>query len=159
MYAGLGSLNGALPIILTIDSPTQIVGKQPTYRIQNASPGAQVFWSSEKDGKSTGELRAAYGNVVEANGSLEITGGNWSTDNVGNWRKEVEIQNPDGSVSTASVYFQVVPAQSASVPVINSNSSFLQTPLTYIGDFAITPMTVALGLGGVWLAKQLRIIK
>lgn len=155
----LGYLTGALPITLTIDSQIQVVGKQPTYRITNATPGAQTYWSSEKDGKSTGELRAAYGNAIEANGSLEITGGNWRTDDVGNWRKEVEIANPDGSVSTASVYFQVVPAQSVQTPVINSNSSFLSTPLTYLGDFAVTPLTIGFVVGGVWLAKQLRLIK
>lgn len=159
MY-GLGSLNGALPIGLSIDSGAQIVGKQPTYRITNATPGAQVYWSSEKDGKATGELRAAYGDVIESNGSLEITGGNWRTDDVGNWRKEIEIANPDGSVSTASVYFQVLPAQAAaSIPVVNTGAGFFQTSLFNIGDFQVTPLTVALTLGGVWLAKQLRLIK
>lgn len=156
----LGSLNGALPIGLSIDSTTQIVGKQPTYRIVNASPGAQVYWSSEKDGNATGELRAAYGQTIEANGSLEITGGNWRQEDEGRWRKAVEIPNPDGTVSEASVYFQVLPAQAAApIPVVNTGSSFFQTPLTYIGDFAITPLTVGWALGGVWLAKQLRLIK
>lgn len=155
----LGYLNAALPISLSIDSPTQIVGKQPTYRITNASPGAQVYWSSEKDGKATGELRAAYGNVIEANGSLEITGGNWRTDDVGNWRKEIEIANPDGSVSTASVYFQVIPQQATVAPVINTGSDFFSNPLFYLGDFAITPKVIGLGVLGIWGAKQLRLIK
>lgn len=160
MYGtGLGYLAGPLAIGLSIDSPTQVVGKQPTYRITNASPGAQTYWSSEKDGKSTGELRAAYGNAIEANGSLEITGGNWRTDDVGQWRKEVEIANPDGTTSNASVYFTVLPQQSASAPVINTSSDFFSNPLFYLGDFAITPKTIGLGVLAIWGAKQLRLIK
>jgi hypothetical protein len=60
MY-GLGYLGAALPVSFVINSPVQYVGKQPTYRISNATPGAQVYWSSYKDGKDTGEVRAAYG--------------------------------------------------------------------------------------------------
>lgn len=159
--AGLGWLGTALPISLSINSPVQVVGKQPTYSIVNATPGAQTYWSSYKDGKDTGEVRAAYGQTIEANGSLEITGGNWSSNDIGVWMKEVEIPGPDGALSRAQVVFQVVPAAAAQpqAPVINTGSSFFQTPLTYIGDFAITPVTVLLGVGGVWLAKQLRLIK
>lgn len=157
---GIGWLGAALPIGLSIDSTAQIVGKQPTYRIVNASPGAQTYWSSYKDGKDTGEVRAAYGQTIEANGSLEITGGNWTDNDIGTWQKEVEIANPDGTVSRAVVVFQVLPAQAAvQTPVINTSSNFFSTPLTYIGDFAITPTTVLLAVGAIWGAKQLRLIK
>ena len=159
MNYGLGFIGASLPTTLSINSTTQVVGSQPVYRIANATPGAQVYWSSEKDGASTGETRAAYGSVISANGSLEIAGGNWRAEDVGRWRKEIEIPNPDGTVSTASVYFNVVPEATAPAPVINTGASFFQTPLTYVGDFAITPVTIGLVVGGVWLAKQLRLIK
>lgn len=148
----------AISTSLSIDSPTQIVGKQPIYRIVGALPGAPVYWSSEKDGKATGEVRNIWG-TVDANGTLEITGGNWRTEDVGNWRKEIEIANPDGTTSNASVYFTVIPQQAAVAPVINTGSDFFSNPLFYLGDFAITPKVVGLGVIALWGAKQLRLIK
>ena len=155
MYGlGLGSISTSL----TIDSPVQIVGKQPVYRIQGGLPGAPVFWSSELNGKPTGEVRNIWG-TVEANGTLEITGGNWRTEDVGNWRKEIEIPNADGTTSNASVYFQVVPQQTAQSPVINTSSDLFSNPLFYLGDFAVTPKWIGLGVIGIWAAKALKIIK
>ena len=158
---GIGWLGAtALPIGLSIDSGTQIVGKQPTYRIVNATPGAQVLWSSKKNGTATGEVRASYGDTIQGNGSLEIAGGNWRDDDIGTWIKEIEIQNPDGTIQQAYVMFQVVaPASVNQAPVLNTNSGFFSQPLTYIGDFAITPTTALLAIGAIWGAKQLRLIK
>lgn len=160
MY-GLGYLTGTLPISLSINSPVQVVGKQPTYRISNATPGAQVYWSSYKDGKDTGEVRAAYGQTVEANGSLEITGGNWRTDDVGVWQKEIEIQNPDGTVSRAVIAFQVVPESAAQTPVVagSQGGSFFSDPLFFVGNYGVTPGTLLLGFGALWGLKALKIIK
>lgn len=155
----LGSLNGALPISLTIDSPVQVVGKQPIYRITNASPKAQTYWSSSKDGVSTGELRAAYGQTIEDNGSLEVVGGVWTDANVGRWRKEVEVPNADGSTSTAEVYFTVVPAQTTQAPVLNTQASFFSTPLFKLGGYDVTPLTVIGAGAALWFAKQMKIIK
>jgi hypothetical protein len=159
--AGLGYLGATLPITLSIDSPVQVVGKQPTYRIQNARPGAAVQWSSYQNGVDTKEFLATYSDTIGANGSLEVTGGNWRDADIGSWLKEAAVQNEDGTWSRAVVGFQVVSAAQAQpqTPVINTGSSFFQTPLTYLGDLAVTPITVGLAVGAVWLAKQLRLIK
>lgn len=158
---GIGWLGAVLPITLSIDSPVQVVGKQPTYRIQNARPGAAVQWSSYQNGVDTKEFLATYSDVIGANGSLEVTGGNWRDADIGQWLKEAAVQNEDGTWSRAVVGFQVVSAAQAQpqTPVINTSSNFFSQPLTYIGDFAITPTTVLLAVGAIWGAKQLRLIK
>ena len=157
----LGSLTGVLPITLSIDSPVQVVGKQPTYRIQNARPGAAVQWSSYQNGVDTKEFLATYSDTIGVNGSLEVTGGNWRDADIGQWLKEAAVQNEDGTWSRAVVGFQVVSAAQAQpqTPVLNTGSSFFSNPLFYLGDFAITPGTIGIGLVGLWAAKQLRLIK
>lgn len=161
MYYGLGYLTAALPVSFSVNSPVQVVGKQPTYRISNATPGAQVYWSSYKDGKDTGEVRAAYGHVIEANGSLEITGGNWRTDDVGFWQKEIEVHSPDGTISRGQVAFQVVPESAAQAPLVTGGQggSFFQDTLFTVAGFNVTGTTVVLALGGIWAAKALKLIK
>lgn len=143
-------LNGALPISLQINSPTQLVGQQPTYRIANATPGAQVLWSSYLNGQDTHEVMASYGQAIEANGSLEIAGGNWRDSDVGVWQKEITITNPDGTVSRAAVTFQVVQPQAASVPIVNTGADFFSTPLFNLGSFEVTPVVLGVGLV-VWM--------
>ncbi len=157
----LGSLTGVLPITLTIDSPVQVVGKQPTYRLQNARPGAAVQWSSYQNGVDTKEFLATYSDTIGANGSLEVTGGNWRDADIGQWLKEAAVQNEDGTWSRAVVGFQVVSAAQAQpqTPVLNTGSSFFSNPLFYLGDFAVTPTTIGLGVLALWGAKQLRLIK
>lgn len=152
-------LNGALPISLQINSPTQLVGQQPTYRIANAIPGTDVVWDSFKNGVATGEGPAAYGHVIGANGSLEVAGGNWRDEDIGRWIKKIEIRNPDGTLSEAIVGFDVIPAQSTQVPIVNTGADFFHTSLFDIGGFEVTPTTLLLALGGIWAAKQLRLIK
>lgn len=161
MYAGLGYLGAVLPISLSIDSGYQVVGQQPTYRIANASPGAQIYWSSYKDGRDTGEVRAAYGDTVGNNGSLEIKGGAWTDANVGVWQKEIEIANPDGSISRAAIQFQVVPESATQAPIVSGaqGGSFFQDTLFTVAGFNITGTTVILALGGIWAAKALKLIK
>lgn len=111
-YEGLGYLGAAIPISLQIDSPYQVVGKKGTFKIIGAPPGSKVFWSSYKDGVSTGELNAAYeGQVIEPNGTaaLETT---WAPEHVGNWIKEILVQDAAGQNYTAMVQFVVLPAES-----------------------------------------------
>ena len=162
MYGlGLGYLTAALPVSFSVNSPVQYVGKQPTYRISNATPGAQVYWSSYKDGKDTGEVRAAYGHSIEANGSLEITGGNWSAGDVGYWQKEIEVHGPDGTIGRGQVAFQVVDPATVENPVVTGGQggSFFQDTLFTVAGYNVTGATVILALGGIWAAKALKLIK
>ena len=158
---GLGYIGASLPVSFTVNSPVQIVGKQPTYRISNATPGAQVYWSSYKDGKDTGEVRAAYGHTIEANGSLEITGGNWATGDVGIWQKEIEVHSPDGTISRGQVAFQVVPETAAQPAIVQGSQggSFFSDTLFTVGGYNVTGSTLVLALGGLWAAKALKLIK
>lgn len=114
MFTGMRGLSAALPMTLSINSPYQIVGSKPTFRLIGATPGATVYWSSYKDGKPTGEYNASYGQVVEPNGTVELEGGQWTENDIGTWMKEVLIQSPDGVNSRAMVQFAVSPAAAAS---------------------------------------------
>lgn len=153
---GLGWLGAALPISLSINSPIQVVGQTPTYRISGAPPGAQVTWTSFKDGVATGEDMAGYsGQVVESNGTVELTGGAWTADNVGQWIKQVRIAAPDGAVSQAVVMFSVVPASGqGGAPPVATGGSFLSNPLFYLGEFAITPGVLLGAAVAAWAFKS-----
>jgi hypothetical protein len=141
----LSGLAGALPLSLSIDSLRQVVGGKATYRLSGAPPGTTVLWSSFKNGKETGELRSGYGQVVEPNGTLELTSEAWRTDDVGNWIKTVEVIDAEGKSSTAFVEFMV-----AEAPVAAAAQGYVppqSNVLFYLGDFAVTPgIAIAGGL-------------
>ena len=109
-----GLLGAALPLSLRINTPYQVVGSKPTFTLIGATPGATVFWSSYKDGSPTGEYNASYGQTVEANGTVELEGGQWTESDIGTWIKEVLIQSPDGANNRAMIQFAVSPAAAAS---------------------------------------------
>lgn len=160
--AGLGETI-TLPMTLSINSQLQYVGESPVYELSNARPGAQVQWSSYKDGVDTRESFAGYeGQTVGANGSVRITGGAWTAANVGNWLKEALVVNEDGTWSKAVVAFRVVdPASQPQAPVITGSQggSPLTDPLGTVFGIEITPGKLLIGLGGLWALKALKIIK
>ena len=159
--AGLGE-TVTLPMTLSINSQLQFVGDSPIYQLSNARPGAQIQWSSYKDGVDTKESFAAYeSQVVGPNGSVQITGGAWTAANVGNWLKEALVQNEDGTWSKAVVAFRVVDPASVETPVVTGGQggSFFQDTLFTAFGFNVTGTTVILALGGIWAAKALKLIK
>lgn len=106
MYRALGAV---IPISLQIDTPYQIVGRKGKFRIIGAPPGAEIYWSSYKDGVATGELNSSYGDKIGANGTAELEV-SWAPDQMGNWVKEILVQDSAGTNYTAMVQFSVMPA-------------------------------------------------
>lgn len=161
-YIGwLGDVS-TLPMTLSINSQLQFVGDKPVYRLSNARPGAQIQWSSYKNGVDTKESFAAYeSQVVGSNGSVQIDGGAWTTNDVGDWLKEALVVNEDGTWSKAVVAFRVVDPASVQTPVVTGSQggSFFQDTLFTVAGFNITGTTVILALGGIWAAKALKLIK
>lgn len=144
---GLGSLAGPLPIAMTIDTPRQRVGQVPIYRIQGAPPGADIIWTSFKNGTATGEVRAAYGDKVEANGTAELKGGPWTADHVGEWLKQIEVADVQGNSYLGIVRFIVEPDVAAAQPgapiyAPQAGGGFLDTELFALGTFSVTPGTL-----------------
>lgn len=124
---GLSGLGAAIPLQLTIDSPYQQVGVKGKFRIIGAPPGAVVNWSSFKDGQATGELNAAYGQQVESNGTAELE---WTPlpEHVGEWTKQILVQDASGANYTAMVNFRVIPATATTEqPQATGAASFLQS--------------------------------
>ena len=163
-YLGLGYIGdvATLPMSLSINSQIQFVGKQPTYQISNARPNAQVQWSSYKNGVDTKEFLAGYGGqTIGSNGSLEVTGGAWTNNDVGDWLKEALVQNEDGTWSRAVVAFRVLDPATVESPVVTGGQggSFFQDTLFTAFGYNVTGTTVILALGGIWAAKALKLIK
>lgn len=147
-------LNDALPLSLTIDTPYQVVGGAPKFTLIGAPPGATILWSSYKNGAATAEFNAGYGQVVEVNGTAQLTGGAWTTDDIGNWTKEVLIQSPDGTNNRAMVQFRVSAAATSTAPTTpaaQANSNFWETPLFQLGDFPVTPVVAGVALVALYL--------
>ena len=125
----LRGLGGAIPITLRIDSPVQRVGEKGQYLIIGAPPNSEIFWSSYKDGVATGELNASYGHRTESNGTASIEmGAPWSTDQTGNWIKEILIKDESGQIYTAMTTFTVYPAiQATSQPTTQTSGGLLSS--------------------------------
>lgn len=157
MFRGMRGLGAALPLSLKINTPYQIIGEKPVFTLIGATPGATVYWSSYKNGQPTGEYNASYGQVVEANGTVELEGGQWTENDIGTWMKEVLIQSPDGTNSRAMVQFAVSPAAAA-----NTNGAGTQATAGFSniisGSFSLAgyqiPNLVPIGLAAYLIFKR-----
>lgn len=152
-------LNEALPLQLTINSQIQEVGKAPVFTLIGAPPGAQVLWSSFKDGVETAEFNAGYGQMVESNGTAKLTGGNWTEADLGVWSKQVLVQDAAGNNYRGMVQFRVVPAAAASPvtsPTPAGGSDWLSNPLFAIGDFEVTPVVAGIGIAALYFLTKKR---
>jgi len=134
----LRGLGGAIPITLRIDSPVQRVGQKGRYLIIGAPPGAEIFWSSYKDGVATGELNASYGHKTESNGTASIEmGAPWTEDQQGGWIKEILIKDATGQIYTAMTTFQVYPAIPTAPAATTDNSGGILSASFDIGGTSI----------------------
>jgi len=162
--AGLGNLAGQVPVSITIDSTRQRVGQPPIYRITGAPPGQGVLWTSYRNGIPTGEKDDYYGHTIEANGTLEIKGDPWTSDQDGRWQKQIEITDSDGKRYLGQVEFIVEPdlAAQPNAPIYappSSGGSFLSQELFALGEFSVTPGTLLGVAVGAYVLKALKIIK
>jgi len=104
---------GALLLTLKTDKQNYLVGDAPIYTLQNAQPGSLVKWTSFKDGEATGEYEENYGGTIGSVGGAELTGGAFTDKELGRWQKIAVVYAPDGSKTTASTYFNVLPVASS----------------------------------------------
>jgi len=155
------SLMGAISMSLTTDKSVYRVGESPIYRIVGAIPGSVIAWSSTKNGQQTGEYQASYGDVVDANGTAEITGGAWTADNIGQWRKVAMIVKDDGSFDLSNeIGFSVVAAAASGgqgVPVADSGGFLdgdIELPL--IGAVSKVGALIGAGVLAYFLTKGRR---
>ncbi|HEX4954328.1 MAG TPA: hypothetical protein VF017_13130 [Thermoanaerobaculia bacterium] len=103
--------------------PLYAVGETPTYTIANGPPSAPIYWSSTRNGVSTGEVNAFYGHYTDVNGSWTSPGGPWQSSHVGTWTKTAVIGNPaDPYVDRSSFGFQVIPSCEIFPPVTTSTA-------------------------------------
>lgn len=98
---------GIIGLSLSTDKNSYAVGDAPIYRVEAAVPGSRIAWTSYKNGQTTGEYQADYGQAVGANGTAELTGGAWADADIGNWTKEAIVIAPDGKISNATISFSV----------------------------------------------------
>lgn len=161
VVAGLGNLAGQVPVSITIDSTRQRVGQAPIYRITGAPPGQGVLWTSYRNGEPTGEKDDFYGHTIEANGTLEIKGEPWTSDQDGRWQKQILINDVDGKRYLGQVEFLVEPA-----PTTTPANAPIYAPQSQGGDVldqisaavSNAPWWAILG-GGYLLLKGFKIIK
>lgn len=150
---------GAINVSLETDKPVYRVGDTPTYVVRAAIPGSQIAWTSFKDGQTTGEFNANYGQIVGNNGTAElVAGGPWTSAEVGRWEKQATIIAPDGSMSIAQVKFVVTeaaPAAASPVPTV-PGGGFWSNPLFSLGDFDVTPGIALVGFGALYLLTKKR---
>jgi hypothetical protein len=118
---GMNGLRGLGALQLSLNSFTQYTGQPPTYTITGAQPNADIYWSSLKNGESTGEVRSFYGHKTDGNGNWSATTGPWPPGLEGNWWKTAHVGD-----ESSTVQFQILAAQ----PVSSGVSSPPVTPVT-----------------------------
>lgn len=162
MGYGQQTLLGALGVIgldLETDKTTYLVGEKPLYTITGAIPGSRVAWSSWKDEEPTSEYLTEYGQVIGANGTLEIEGGAWAEADIGRWQKEILVIAPDTTEShRAQVFFVVrsaTPATGGDTPLPPATDGIFSQRINLFGyDLPLLGVIAAGGLGFYFLSKK-----
>jgi hypothetical protein len=95
-------------LVTSIGAPTYTVGQQTTYTVSGAPPSSPIYWSSTRNGASTGEVYDYYGQSTDAGGNWSGTGGAWASANVGLWTKTATFGSPSASSPQVTVAFQVI---------------------------------------------------
>ncbi|MDE2019807.1 MAG: hypothetical protein KGJ13_05695 [Patescibacteria group bacterium] len=149
MLGFLGYL-GAIGLSLTTDKSRYQTGDQPVYSIVGGVPGSQVAWTSYKNGQSTGEYNANYGQTIDANGTAQLTGGAWTDAEAGNWQKQVLVIAPNGALSNAEVSFSVGPKATAINPIAPAGGGgFLDGSITLPIVGSVSKPVAYLGIAGL----------
>jgi len=89
--------------VLSINKYTYYPGEAPVYQIQYAKPNTYIYWSSTKNGVSTGETMSGYGHITDSNGNFTVTGGVWTSNDVGTWTKWATIDGKESNRVTFTV--------------------------------------------------------
>src|SRR5262249_12945300 len=90
--------------VLTVDRSSYALEEQTVYSIRGAAPNSVIYWSSWKNGVSTGEVNASYGQITDAFGNWSATAGPWTQPSIGLWKKQATV---GGKIYTAT--FEVQP--------------------------------------------------
>lgn len=93
-------------IIVTTNKPIYEIGDSSTvYTISGAQPNSPIYWSSWKNGVSTGETLAFYGHYTDANGKVTLaTNTAWGVSERGFWKKQATI-----GAKSSYITFYVIP--------------------------------------------------
>jgi hypothetical protein len=106
LFLAAASRVQALPAAknLTVNSSTYTVGESTVYVIKGAPSNSTILWSSWKDGISTSEVDANYGQRTDAFGNWWFSSSPWTENLIGVWRKQAKVGG-----QTYIVTFQVQP--------------------------------------------------
>lgn len=101
-------LYGLMGALLSTLKSSYAVGEYPVYSITGATPGAQILWTTYLNGSTVPtDYQIPYG-VVGDDGNAVIK---WPDPfyklDIGSWKRVAETENPDGTISQASVSYTV----------------------------------------------------
>jgi Ricin-type beta-trefoil lectin domain len=83
---------------VAVNSSAYFVGQAPTYTV-TGTPNSPIYWSSTKNGVSTGESDAFYGHYTDGNGNWSGGAAAWTAGDVGFWTRSVRIGTQSGTAS------------------------------------------------------------
>src|SRR5215470_12939680 len=99
---------GDIGVSIGSDKSAYYVGDTPMFSIIGAKPRSQVLWSSFLNGQEF-EYDVDRGDTIGPNGTAQLYGAPFTSDDVGTWQKQITINAPDGTSSIAQVMFSVSP--------------------------------------------------
>lgn len=98
--SGTSSFNFVPPTVFPdflMDKTDYSVGQAAYYGVTNVTPNAGIYWSSTKNGVSTGETCANYGQTTNSAGTWTSYGNAWTSNDIGTWTKTVYIGTCSGT--------------------------------------------------------------
>jgi|SRR5882672_4876562 len=99
---------GDIAVQVVADKSAYYVGDTPMFSIIGARPGSQILWTSFLNGLAF-EYDVDSGETIGPNGTAQLYGAPFTSDDVGQWQRQVTINAPDGSSSIAQTVFAVNP--------------------------------------------------
>lgn len=88
---------GSVTTTFLMDKTDYKVGDSAYYGVQNAAPNQTIYWSSSKNGVSTGEVCSSYGQTTNSAGTWSGYGNSWTSSDVGTWNKIMYIGSCTGT--------------------------------------------------------------
>lgn len=130
------------PFVVVVDRQTRLgqipayaVGDATTFTVNCAPPNSPIYWSSTKNGVSTGEVHVYYGQNTDANGHWSGSTGAWTSAYLGHWTKTAQV----GTSALVPVSFDITPKLTVNSFVDSING----TPTATVGQFTTYTITGA----------------
>jgi len=129
----------AANVTLSLNKTSYNTGEAPIYTV-SGSPNSPIYWTSTKNGASTGESNSHYGQLTNSSGTWTGSGAAWTSANGGNWTKTATVAGKSNTKSFTVVTGPTLALNGTNYRGIINGRSHLEL----YGTFGTTGNTVSM---------------